>query len=395
MIRSLTAVVVLTGIICLPARAQLPWLRTYYLNVGSWSEASSISQGGFGDVQRLRFMVDPRMGPVSAEVAYEHLFGYSARADGGIGGSLAAGVVSRGGEWLDLQWNVATNDHVSWNHRFDRLNVRISAGQILDIAVGRQTISWATTLLLTPADPFLPFDPADPFREYRAGVDAVRVRAFPGPLSEVELVLRPSDTPLGNTVTVAGRGRGVWSGWEFSGWAGVLHDQPAVGLGASGGIGRAAVRLEAEYRYADGEFVDRRTVGVDTRFSLFDHDLYVVLEYQQDDFGASSADDLVDVLRSDAFARGELQTLGKHVVAAQGAYQLHPLIGTDLVVLWNVTDPSVLLAPGVSYSVSEEAAARAGLFVGLGSETATLSRPVPSEFGVTPTILYASLSVFF
>lgn len=394
MIRSFTVVALLTGIICPPTRAQLPWLRAYYLNVGSVSEASSFSRGGLGDVQRLRFMVDPRIGPVRAEVAYEHLLGYSARAKGGIGGSLAAGAVPGGGEWLDLQWNVAQDDHVSWDHRFDRLNVRISAGQILDIAVGRQTISWATTLLLTPADPFLPFDPADPFREYRAGVDAVQLRAFPGPLSEFELVLRPSDTPLGSTVTLAGRGRGVWSGWEFSGWAGVLHDQLAVGLGASGGVGRAAVRLEAEFRNADGDFVARRTVGVDTRFDVFDRDLYVVLEYQQDDFGASSAEDLENVLRSDAFARGELQTLGKHVVAAQWGYRLHPLIGTDLVMLWNLTDVSVLLAPGLSYSVGDEAAARAGLFLGLGRDS-TLARPLPSEFGVTPTILYASLSVFF
>ena len=47
-----------------------------------------------------------------------------------------------------------------------------------DLIVGRQPVSWATTLFLTPADPFSPFDPADPFREYRGGVDAARLRVY-------------------------------------------------------------------------------------------------------------------------------------------------------------------------------------------------------------------------
>ncbi len=395
MTRPLSALLLLAAVTAPPAPAQIPWLRSYYLHVGLWSEANPFSRGGLGHLQRLRFMVEQGFGPASAELAYEHLFTYTARAGGGASSGLAAGLAPAGGEWLDLQWSIADDDHVSWRHRLDRLNFRVSAGERLDFSVGRQTISWATTLLLTPADPFVPFDPADPFREYRAGVDAIRLRGFPGPLSEAELVFRPADTPVGKTVTFAARGRGVLSGWEYSGWAGVLHDQFALGVGASGAIGRAAVRLEIELRDENGDLVARRTVGLDTRVPLFDRDLYMIFEYQQDDFGASGADDLVDVLASDAFARGEMQTLGENVVAAQGAYQIHPLVGTDLLVLWNLNDLSALFAPGVSYSVSEEVSARAGVFMGLGSNRATFDRPLPSEFGLTPTILYGSLSVFF
>lgn len=394
MTRSSSSLILCLGLVTSPVRAQLPWLQSYYLNVGLWSDATLLSPRGVADLQRLRFMVGPSVGPVSTEAAYEHVFSYRSRPGSGLGAGLLAGVAPGGGEWIDLGWTIAADDHVQWQHRFDRLNVRLDAGQ-LAVSVGRQTISWATTLLLTPADPFLPFDPADPFREYRAGVDAVRARAFPGPLSELEFVLRPADTPVGNTVTVAARGHAVAAGWEYSGWAGVLHDRFAVGLGASRGIGRVAVRLEAELRDGDGDFVARGTAGVDTRFDLFDRDLYVIFEYQHDGFGASSPADFTDVMKSPAFIRGELQTLGADVIAAQAAFQLHPLVSTDLLVLANLRDPSALIAPGISYSLSDEMAARAGMFVGAGSGTGTLERPLPSEFGLTATVVYASLTAFF
>lgn len=380
-----------------PLRAQIPAVRGYYLNVPVWSDSTALNPGGFGDLQRLRFMTTPDLGPVTFELAYEHLLSYSERATGALGGALLAGVAPGGGEWLDLDWTLKETSHWLWRHRIDRLNARFKATDFFEITAGRQTISWATTLFLTPADPFAPFDPADPFREYRAGVDALRLQAYPGPLSELELVARMVDTPIGELLTVLGRGRTTWRGWEVSAWGGALYEEPALGLGATGGIGKVALRGEASFRVdEDDDPTFRGTVGLDTRFTVRGRDLYVIVEYQRDGFGAGSARNLGSVLLSKPSLRGELQVLGRDVGAAQAAYQLHPLVALDLLILGNLGDPSALLAPGVTYSASNEVTLRAGLFLSAGDdEFEALPTTLPSEFGVVPTVLYVSASAFF
>lgn len=390
-----TVGLLLSLLVARAAAAQLPETRGYYLNVPLWSDSTPFAVGGFGDLQRLRFMSAPAIGPIDLDIAYEHILTYSERAVAAPLGAILAGAAPGGGEWLDLQWTIEESRHWLWRHRFDRLNLSYAPSDAVELTLGRQTISWATTLFLTPADPFVPFDPADPFREYRAGVDALRVQAYPGPLSEIDVVLRASDTAAGSTTTLLSRGRTVWRGWEISAWAGALHEEPALGLGAAGALGAAALRFEASLREEDDELVLRGTFGTDTRVDAFGRDLYLLLEYQRDEFGAKNADALTSVVLSKPFARGELQVLGRDVAAAQAVYQVHPLWATDLLFLWNLNDGSALVGAGTTYSASNEVALRAGLFLGLGDDASGAPLSLPSEYGIVPTVLYASLTAFF
>ncbi len=381
------------------ASAQLPTVRGYYLNVPVWSDSTDFAVGGFSDINRLRLMSQPAWGQLALDVAYEHVATYSERTQAASAGSVFGVVVAGGGEWVDLQWTLEESDHFLWRHRFDRLNLAWAPTNLLQVTVGRQTISWATTLILTPADPFVPFDPSDPFRAYRAGVDALRLQIFPSSLSDLDLVVRPAKTRAGDrvldeTLTLLARARSVWMGWEISGWAGVLHDAPAAAIAATGGLGRAAVRGEFSIREEDDDVVLRGTIGLDSRFGLFGRDSYVVLEYQHDDLAAASSDELLAVVLSRPFSRGELQVLGQDVAAGQAAYQLHPLLSTDLLLLVNLVDGSALLAPGASYSVSNEVTARAGVFLGVG-DAGGAGGSLSSEYGIVPTIVYISLSAFF
>ena len=396
-VRTLTAL--LAALLFAPSTANtqipLPWLSGYYLTVPLWSEATPFSAGGFGSSHRLRFMADPRLGPVSFDMAYEHFLSWSALPDGGLGLGVPGAIAPGGGEWLDLQWVIEDDENLRWTHRFDRLSLTATAGDVLRATLGRQTISWATTLFLTPADPFAPFDPADPFREYRGGVDAARIRVFPGPLSEAEIVVRPSDFVFDETLSVLGRYKGVLSAWELSGYAGVLFDGPALSVSGTGGVGPAALRGELQLRDEDGDFAVRGTAGVDTRFGVWGRDMYVVFEYQHDDFGASGADELEGVVLSTPFARGELQVLSADVTVWQASYQVHPLLSTQLLVLWSLNDLSALFTPGLTYSLTEEATAQGGLFVGVGKDRVTPGDLLPSEFGLVPTTVYASIALFF
>lgn len=387
----------LAGLACAaaaPAAAQIGPLAGYYLNVGGWSGVSPFGAGGASDFQRLRLMVSPAAGPLRLEVAYEQLLLYQQRP-GAAFTALSPGAAPASGDWLDLDWTLVARGDVQWRHRLDRLDVALPAGPV-EVRLGRQAVSWATTLLLTPADPFAPFDPSDPFREYRSGVDAARVQVFPGPFSSVDLVVRPLRTPRGRSVTAAARGKVTLGALDLSAWAGVAFGDPAAALGATGTVGGAAWRVEVAVREDTARAaVLRAALGLDRRWTVFGRDLYAAVEYQRDGFGAAGPADLAAVVASAPFQRGELQVLGRDVAAAQLQYKLHPLVTAELLVLFDAGDGSAIVGPALSLSASNALTVRAGAFFPAGDRTVRPLGAVGSEFGVAPRFAYVSLAAFF
>jgi hypothetical protein len=377
-------------------------LGGYYLGVGSGYLEGPFTPSGASLFQRLRLMMGPDLGPLLTDVAYEQSLNLVTDPLLGLGSGL--GEVQTGIEWLPLQWTIAEGDNAAWRHRFDRLLVAVPLGGSAVLTAGRQAISWATNLIFTPTDPWAPFDPSEPFREYRAGSDALRVQGFSGPFTELDFVLRPADTRDGTTITALGRLLTASGPWEVSAWAGVLHDEGAASVAATLTSGGFAFRGEGEVRWPDD--VLRFSVGADRSVPLFGRDLYVVLEYQRDGYGAADPADYPSVFLSDPYQRGEMQVIGRDEAALQASWQVGPLVTTDLLTIWNMNDGSFLLTPAATFSVSNEMYVRGGLFFGIGPNTITLDRlvgfpAVPdvrlpgSEYGIVPTSLYLSLSAFF
>ncbi len=369
-------------------------VKGYALGVGTRAGASDFGPAGTTLLARTRLMPTWSSGPVTVDVAYEHILTRTPPG-GGIRVTTPGGTGAGTEDWMGTDWEIRSTSRSTWRHRFDRLSVGFDAGP-LSVVVGRQAISWATTLFLTPADPFTPFDPSDPFREYRGGVDAVRVRAFPGPFTELDAVVRPTRTTTGTTLTAVGRAQTSRGGWAFGGWGGVVHDEGAAALFATGAAGATALRGSVSLRHAPaGGTTARAAAGGDRRFSLSGRDLYAIVEVQYDGFGAARASELLDVTASAPYAHGEMQTLGRWTAAAQASWQLHPLVSTDLMALVDLVDGSALIAPGVSWSVSSSASLRAGAFVGAGAGTVDPLTGFASEYGPVPFLGYAALSVFF
>jgi len=148
--------------------AQQPGLSGYYLNLFTGVAESVLAPAGVTDFQRLRIMWNGSVGPMRLDAAYEHTL--TLRQEGVLGAQLftAAGTAS-GGDWLSLGGELRSDARTLWRHRVDRLSARIDLGSSADLVIGRQPVSWATTLFLTPADPFSPFDPTDPFRDTAPG----------------------------------------------------------------------------------------------------------------------------------------------------------------------------------------------------------------------------------
>ena len=391
--RALSASLICVALGAADLRGQLPDVSAYYFHLGSGSGDSPVSDAGVSDFQRLRLMSSPGVGPLTLDVAYEHTLLMQSGDALGTGGVVL--VPEAGGNWLTLGWTVDEGDHFTWRHRFDRLGLAVPVGDAVEVSVGRQVVSWASTFILTPADPFTPFDPADPFQEYRAGVDAVRLRAYPGPFSEIDIVVRPISAIDGDQLTALARAETNWRGWDLGVWGGIVFDEPAGALSVVGALGPWAVRSEVAVRSEANDVIVRGTVGVDRRFSVGGRDFYLIAEYQHDGFGATSSGDLLGVVMSDPFQRGELQVLSRDALAIQASYQIHPLWGIDLLTITSLVDGSALLSGGGSWSVGSNSSLRGGFFLGIGDDTVDPGTGFGSEFGGRPSVGYLSISHFF
>tara|TARA_Y100000588_G_scaffold212871_1_gene226919 strand:+ start:10933 stop:11955 length:1023 start_codon:yes stop_codon:yes gene_type:complete len=334
-------------------------------------------------------------GGLTLDIAYEHVLS-QARRSTGFSITAPGGSAARTGDWLGLDWDLHSGSNTKWRHRLDRISLGFSGGP-LEVTIGRQAVSWATTLILTPADPFAPFNPSDPFREYRGGIDALRVKLFTGPFSEIEAVVRPTETAFGTTVTALGRVQTSRGGWAFGTWAGILHDQPAGALFATGALETNAIRAEVAIReHPNDEVAVRGAIGLDRFFTPGGKDVYFAVELQYDGFGAQNTSKLLETMSSKPFIQGDMQTIGKWTVASQLSYQIHPLVGVSGLALVNARDRSVLVSPGLNWSATGSLTVTAAAFRGLGTElTSPGTLGLGSEFGFIPAIGYISASWFF
>ena len=392
--RFITGVVWAALLAPVSAAAQQPGLSGYYLNVFTYLDGSLFTQAGVSDVQRLRFMWNASPGPLRLDAAYEHTLTLR-QAGTSVGAQLftATGTES-GSDWLPLDGEIESSERMVWRHRVDRLSVRVDLGANADLVVGRQPVSWATTLFLTPADPFSPFDPADPFREYRAGVDAARLRVYRGAFTQFEAVARVG---AAESVTVLGRVSSNLRGWDLGAWGGVVHDTPGAAAFLSGSVGLWALRAEGAVREFGNGVALRGAVGMDRTFAVAGRDLYLVVEVQHDGFGATSPAGLVEAVARRVARQGEMQVLGRDVGAVQLSYALHPLVSASGLVLGNLRDGSFIASPGLSWSASESVSVRAGAYFGVGEGVAVEGREVRlgSEFGALPRVVFGSLNWFF
>ena len=334
-------------------------------------------------------------GGLTLDIAYEHVLSQTPSSTG-FSITAPGGSAARTGDWLGLDWDLHSGSNTKWRHRLDRISLGFSGGP-LEVTIGRQAVSWATTLILTPADPFAPFNPSDPFREYRGGIDALRVRVFTGPFTEIEAVVRPTETAFGTTVTALGRVQTSKGGWAFGTWAGILHDQPAGALFTTGALKATAIRAELAIReHPNAEVTMRGAIGLDRFFTPGGKNLYFAVELQYDGFGAQNTSKLLETINSKPFIQGDMQTIGQWTVASQLSYQVHPLVGVSGLTLVNARDRSVLVSPGLNWSATSSLTVTAAAFRGLGAELASPGTlGLGSEYGFIPAIGYVSASWFF
>ena len=202
------------------------------------------------------------------------------------------------------------------------------------LVAGRQRIPFGVGRIWNPIDIFNPIDSTALEPGERRGVDGIRYEYGLSPLAGIDLTLARNKA--------SGRLKG-FLGWGDLAVLTVINtaeDQVILGWEIEGELGTSGIEIRSE----GGSFYDREADQFHTELIIgaeygFPSSLTLLVEYSYNDFTT------IDQLG---------MTLG---------YQLSTLLQANLLAILNLDDHSSLLAPTLSYSLSDEMTLEAGFFL--------------------------------
>ncbi len=263
-----------------------------------------------------------------------------------------------------------------------------------DITVGRQPVAFGSARRLNPSDVIAPFTYEAIDKEERTGVDAFRIRGRPGGALEVD-----AGWVFGRNFKTAESAGFLRTGFYVKStdlWAlaMVFRKKLLFGLDLSRSIGGAGSWVEAAYTLAaeaeGGDYL-RLSAGLD--HYLF-QGTYGFVEYHFNGAGSGEPQTYFSLLNDFAHSEGAVFLFARHYLALGIHREVTPLVVIATEALINLNDRSVLFAPSLERSLSEDLSLRCGAFVKLGAglERALEAR---SEFGRYPNLVFVSIQAYF
>lgn len=356
---------------------------------------------GAESVWRLRVEPEVRLGAgVMFTAAYEQRLRYTSSAGGiatmGILPSQAAAPY----RIRALDWNLAESADAAWRHEIDRASVKLHAGRT-DTTIGRQAIGWGRGVMFGAVDLFAPFSPLEADREWRRGVDAVRMDLKLADRSSLDIV--GAFGPSWDRSAAGARVRGIagpidlefMGGRRATDWFGGVTTSAAVGDAELHGE-LAAFRIPSRPNdRGDAEVVWKAVVGGSCRLGI-GSGLIAYAEYHYSGFGAARAGDILPLMSSPGFLerylRGDTQILSRHVLAVSGFYEASPALTYSGQWIFNPRDRSGILVPSVTYTLSDRWSWLGGAYVPFGRSP--LGRELRSEFGAASLSALLQLRIY-
>lgn len=354
------------------------------------------------DFQRLRIKLQPALGAsADAQVHYElrAVWGESRRRGGSDGAATLPGLRLNRARLLDLEKDLVTEDAFLLQHDLDRLRLRFTAPQH-DLSVGRQAVSWGTTLIWNPVDLFSGFAPTEIDRDEKQGVDVLRWTWHPAPDSEVDVVVEPLDLEEPGDVeaddsSLAVRAATHVGEYEIAAIGGRVARDTVAGADFTGYLRDAGFRGELLHTWVDeAEDPDffRAVAGVDYGFAV-PWNPYLAVEYFFNGLGAGRPEAYPEVLQRASvqrgISRGNVFNVGRNYVGLLGRVMPTPLLSLQATSLWNPEDSGWREFVTCAYSVTEDLDLTLGANFGLGPET--------SEFNgrASADLYFAFLKLYF
>jgi hypothetical protein len=332
----------------------------------------------------------------------------------GSGGFTQLGVGAARPEAFDLSWNLAESELGSLQMIIDRAQVALHMPN-LDVTLGRQPVSFGQGYFFTPMDLVAPFSPATIDREYKPGVDALRLDFFFGTGGQITAVVAYAGGWDVDQMVFAGHARMNVLGTDVGAFAAEAHGDTVVGLDIATDALGLSLRGEATATFPDNDTDDaflRAVAGADV-FAA--EGLTVSAEIYAQTNGADDPEEYLALATSERFERGELWLMGQLYGAASVSWELTPLLRPAAFGLVNLRDGSFMVGPSLAWSVSDE------VDVNFGAQLSQGERPVDvdpmqligddgaplgadeitdlfvprSEFGLYPHVAFAQVRVYF
>lgn len=283
--------------------------------------------------------------------------------------------------------------------RMDRLNIQYQSGK-LNLKVGRQPISLASTFYFTPNDFFAPFAAQTFFRSYKPGVDAARADIRLGELSQLSLIsvlgyaVDPqsdngwSDAHEPSRSSHLIRTSSVFGDFELALLGGIVRKDRILGLDFQGELFEwLGVRGEGHVKWPDA-VGQRRTaefsLGLEHRW---ESSLTIRFEQFYHGSGATKASAYNPASLSNSLYLARLYS------AAGASYEFTPLLTGDTTAIYNWVDHSGLIALYALYSLSDESELALSGAASFGKNTP--GAIIQSEFGLYGNSLSMEYRLYF
>lgn len=350
---------------------------------------------------------------LKAELRYKRLLVLKAHhattllAPGATTSAASTGVGNQAPEALPLSWEAYDTDGLILRGRMDRLSAQLRVPHA-DITLGRQPLSFGKTSFFTPLDLVSPFNPAVVDQEYRPGVDAARVDLYAGMATQLTLAAAYADDWDRQGMVFSAYGQTTLGVWDLGAYAGHVRGDQVYGLATAGSLGAVGVTGEGTVTLPDQDDVDpfvRAALGAFVRPT---EKTTVTAEGYVQTLRDTDPDDYLKGLDDPRYERGELWLMGRYYAGVAVSQEVTPTVFANVAVISNVTDPSALIAPSVSWSVAQNADLSVSGFVGVGErpddvELAELvlmteddaAAIVNSEFGLVPAAGVVRLATYF
>ena len=306
--------------------------------------------------------------------------------------------VAEARSFLPLDHTFFLNSKAALVGNFDRLNLSFDFDGA-KVVVGRQPVSWGVSFFWPALDLFAPFGPRQIDRDYKAGVDAVRVIVPLGAFSEFEMIGSVLGSSASRDGALGSLLRLNFGAVDVGFMGGTFHEDIVLGGFFTSNLRGTGLKGELSWTES-GDSEDllrnrerfwRGSLGVLRQLSP---STSLTLEVAWNGFGSSDPAHYIFLLQADRFLRGEVNALGKIYSGIFLSRQLHPLLvlGNTLLVNWN--DPSALWIPSLNWSLGNNAESLLGVQLGIGRSLSDEGIP-RSEYGSIPNTLILGFKAYF
>lgn len=399
----LAVVAGLASCLALPAEAgeTLVEGETLQLRLGGYvSEFAAVQQIPYADGQLipeesgqaagvLRFEWDGQVGDHIGFVVHNRFFHRISTDSTGLGNELGLGASATPERTLDARTAFIDEPNLMVEHDLDRAMATFYTPQG-DIYLGRQAITWGNSNLFTTGDIWTRFSPFELDTSQKRGVDAVRFLGYPAGI-ELDLVFEWTDFD-----SPGAGARAAWTLDRTDSYGAIAWRDDELlglmGLGVDLDVVRAHGEISIPYSLDDDRLrLPRATVG----FDYLSQEWSVIVEYHYNGPGTAQGD-YIGQATSEDVASGQRYLLGRHYAGFASSWAPNETYTLSVATFANLVDPSLLVTPTATISLSQNVTFTAGSYLGIGERPELQPTPsLDSEFGAAGNVFFVQLTGYY